>query len=74
MGLLAYPFMVSIKQGTDTFIWLASSDDEASIQADGNYFYQRRQPSIASFATDEAADKLWQASLKLIEPYIRPVD
>ncbi|HJO11735.1 MAG: short-chain dehydrogenase [Gammaproteobacteria bacterium] len=74
VGLLAYPFMVSIKQGTDTFIWLASSDDEASIQADGNYFYQRRQPSIASFATDEAADKLWQASLKLIEPYIRPVD
>ena len=74
LGVLAYPFMVNIKEGTDTFIWLASSNEEASIQADGNYFYKRRQPSIAAFATDEAAEKLWKASMELIEPYLTATD
>jgi retinol dehydrogenase-12 len=74
LGLLMYPFMVNIKEGTDTFIWLASSNDQGSVQAEGNYFYKRRQPSIAAFATDEAAEKLWQASMGLIEPYLTAVD
>ncbi len=70
LGFLMYPFMLSIDKGSDTFIWLASSDDEASINASGNYFYQRRQPRIAEFATDEAAKKLWEVSSDLIKPYI----
>lgn len=70
LGWVMYPFMVSIEKGADTFIWLASSDEEASINAGGNYFYQRKQPGIAEFATDEAAEKLWILSNDLIKPYL----
>lgn len=70
LGFLMYPFMVNIEEGSDTFIWLASSDEEASLNARGNYFYQRRQPQIAEFATDEAAEKLWNVSHELLKPYL----
>ena len=66
-GILMYPFMVDESKGSDTFIWLASSDDTASVNADGQYFYKRRQAKVAAFATDAAAKKLWQVSAELIE-------
>ncbi len=69
LGFFMYPFMISIEKGTDTFIWLASSKEPASINAAGNYFYKRRQHKVADFATDEAANKLWQVSEELIAPY-----
>lgn len=70
LGVVLYPFMVSVEQGADTFIWLASSQDEASVNAGGHYFYKRSRPRTAAFATDEAAAKLWQVSEGLIEPYL----
>lgn len=70
LGVVMYPFMISEDRGADTFIWLASSDDPASIHADGNYFYERRQVSIAPFATDAAAEALWNVSEKLVAPYV----
>lgn len=66
LGLVMYPFMESIEQGSDTFIWLASSEDQASKGADGHYFYKRKRAKIAKFATDEDAKRLWQISEELI--------
>ena len=70
LGLLLYPFMVSIKKGADTFIWLASSEDAASVGANGNYFYERRQPRVAKHATDADAERLWDVSEELVAPYL----
>ncbi len=71
LGFVMYPFMWSIEKGADTFIWLASAQDEAVKNAEGNYFFDRRQPSIADFATDEAAERLWQVSEELIQPFMK---
>ncbi len=70
LGLVLYPFMVSIKKGADTFIWLASSEDAASVGANGNYFYERRQPRVAKHATDADAERLWNVSEELVAPYL----
>jgi NAD(P)-dependent dehydrogenase (short-subunit alcohol dehydrogenase family) len=70
IGAIFYPIMMNAKKGADTLIWLASSEDNDSINADGNYFFRRKQPGIAPFATDEAAEELWQVSLDLIRPYL----
>ena len=67
LGIIMYPFMVNTKKGADTLIWLASSEDEASINADGQYFFNRRPAKLAAFATDEVAKRLWRVSEKLIE-------
>lgn len=69
LGLVLYPFMKSIKQGSDTFIWLASSIDQESRGADGHYFYKRKRAETAQFATDQDAKRLWQISEELIAPY-----
>lgn len=71
IGLVMYPFMWSIEKGADTFIWLASADDAEVLGAEGNYFFDRRKPRIAEFATDEAAAELWRVSEQLIEPYLQ---
>jgi retinol dehydrogenase-14 len=70
LGVVLYAFMVSIEKGADTLIWLASSQDEASVQANGHYFVKRTLTTPASFATDEAAQKLWQASMEMVSPYL----
>lgn len=67
---LLYPFMVSIEKGADTLIWLASSQDEASVQANGHYFVKRSRTTPASFATQEAAQRLWQVSMDAVSPYL----
>ncbi|HAR89880.1 MAG TPA: short-chain dehydrogenase [Gammaproteobacteria bacterium] len=69
IGLVMYPFMWSIEKGADTFIWLASAEDAEVLSAEGSYFFDRRKPRIAQFATDEAAAELWHVSEQLIEPY-----
>lgn len=69
LGMVMYPFMVNGKRGADTLIWLATSNEAGSVAANGNYFYERRQVSIAPFATDTAAAELWRASEELVKPY-----
>ena len=69
LGVVLYPFMKSLEQGSDTFIWLASSQDHASRSADGHYFYKRKRAETAKFAIDEDAKRLWQVSEELIAPY-----
>jgi NAD(P)-dependent dehydrogenase (short-subunit alcohol dehydrogenase family) len=69
LGLVLYPFMKSTGQGSDTFIWLASSEDHLSQGADGHYFYKCKRAKTAAFATDEDAKRLWQISEELIAPY-----
>ena len=70
LGIVLWPFMWSIKKGSDTFIWLASSNDEAALNAKGNYFFDRRRVSIAPFASDEAAERLWRVSEELVQPFL----
>ena len=70
IGVVIYPFMVSVEKGADTFIWLASSDDSASVNADGNYFYKRRKVKIAAHATDADAERLWDVSEELVRPFV----
>ena len=48
LGLLMYPFMWPVEKGADTFIWLASSDDQAVLGAAGSYFFDRRKRRTAS--------------------------
>lgn len=70
IGVVIYPFMISVEKGAETFIWLASSEDSASVNADGNYFYQRRKVRIAAHATDADAERLWDVSEELVRPFV----
>ena len=69
LGLIMYPMMWSVEKGADTFIWLASSNDEKVLNAHGDYFFDRRKVRVADFATDEAAEKLWQVSEEIVAPF-----
>lgn len=69
LGLLLYPTMISQEKGADTFIWLASSEDSPSKNADGHYFFKRKRAEVAKFATAEDAERLWQLSEELVAPY-----
>jgi NAD(P)-dependent dehydrogenase (short-subunit alcohol dehydrogenase family) len=70
LGIAMYPFMITMQKGADTLIWLAGSDDAAARNADGKYFYQRQRAKTAAFATDDAAIRLWDASVKLTQPFM----
>lgn len=70
LGFVLYPFMVSIEKGADTLIWLASSQESASVKANGHYFIKRTQNTPAKFATDEAAQRLWKVSLNMVSSYL----
>jgi NAD(P)-dependent dehydrogenase (short-subunit alcohol dehydrogenase family) len=70
LGTVMSPFMVNANQGADTMIWLASSNDDASAAADGNYFFKRKLKHTADFATDAAAKELWEVSQELVNPYL----
>jgi retinol dehydrogenase-14 len=70
LGFVMYPFMCSIEKGTDTFIWLASSSDKKAKNANGKYFFERKSPKVADFATDAAAEQLWRKSEELISPWV----
>jgi len=69
LGVLMYPFMRSVEKGADTIIWLASSEDPAARQANGQYFFDRHTADTASFATDEAASRLWEVSEQMVASY-----
>lgn len=70
LGLVLFPFMINMKKGADTMIWLASSTDPAALHAEGNYYFKRERPPIAHFATDKAAKRLWDISMELVQPYL----
>ena len=69
LGLILYPFMKSVVEGSSTLIWLASSEDRASKGPEGHYFYEGKRAETAKFATDADAKRLWQISEELIAPY-----
>ncbi len=69
IGVVIYPFMVSVEKGADTFIWLASSEDSASVNVMAIIFYQRRKVRIAAHATDADAERLWDVSEELVRPF-----
>jgi NAD(P)-dependent dehydrogenase (short-subunit alcohol dehydrogenase family) len=69
LGMVMYPFMRSVEKGADTLIWLASSRDADARQANGHYYFDRRRPGIAEFASDDDAARLWQVSEELVAPY-----
>lgn len=70
LGFVMYPFMIDVKEGADTFIWLASSDDPEARNAAGRYFFKRHTPKTAPFATDDAADRLWEVSKEMVRAYL----
>jgi len=69
MGFFMYPFMRSEDKGAETLVWLAAADAEQARQPGGDYFYDCRKVSVAPFATDEAARRLWEVSEALVAPY-----
>ena len=70
LGLVMYPFMRRVEKGAETFIWLASSEDDTARNPNGDYYFDLKQGSAAPFADKEAAEKLWRISEELIQPFI----
>lgn len=55
---LLRPFFLTSEQGADTAVYLASSEEVASIS--GEYYYRRKPASSSKLAQDDQlADKLW---------------
>ena len=70
LGLVMYPFMRRVEKGAETFIWLAGSEDDTARNPNGDYYFDLKLGSAASFADKEAAEKLWRISEELIQPFI----
>ena len=70
LGLVLYPFMRRVEKGAETFIWLASSEDDTARNPNGDYYFDLKLGSAAPFADKEAAEKLWRISEELIQPFI----
>jgi NAD(P)-dependent dehydrogenase (short-subunit alcohol dehydrogenase family) len=70
LGLLMYPFMRSEDKGAETLIWLAASSDEAALKPQGRYFVDKLPAATAPFATEEAGERLYQESSRLITPWL----
>ncbi|MBI90396.1 MAG: hypothetical protein CMQ48_00530 [Gammaproteobacteria bacterium] len=70
LGLVMYPFMRRVEKGAETFIWLASSEDDTARNPNGDYYFDLKLGSAAPFADKEAAEKLWRISEELIQPFI----
>lgn len=69
IGFVLFPILINVKRGSDTFIWLASSQDREALEADGQYFYKRKRAREANHATAAAASKLWDLTEKLVAPF-----
>lgn len=69
VGFLMSPFMRDEDKGAETLIWLAASNDSAASSPEGGYFVDMRPAKIASFATEEAGERLYQESMQLISPW-----
>jgi len=61
---LTRPFQLSVEEGADTLVWLATSDEPAAVS--GEYFIKRKIRKGSPASRDaELAKKLWAASEKL---------
>ena len=69
IGFVLFPILINVKRGSDTFIWLASSQDREALEADGQYFYKRKRARVANHATAAVASKLWDLTEKLVAPF-----
>lgn len=69
IGFMLFPILINVKRGSDTFIWLASSQDQRALEADGQYFFKRKRARVATHATTAASSKLWDLTEKLVEPF-----
>ena len=69
IGFVLFPFLINVKRGSDTFIWLASSQDQRALEADGQYFFKRKRARVATHATTAASSELWDLTEKLVEPF-----
>jgi NAD(P)-dependent dehydrogenase (short-subunit alcohol dehydrogenase family) len=58
-------FMIGPEKGADTLLWLITSAPGKDWQ-DGAYYYKRKKGRKNQKATNEAAQKLWEESEKLI--------
>ncbi|MBI3558162.1 MAG: SDR family oxidoreductase [Deltaproteobacteria bacterium] len=64
LGKLIRPLMVTIEQGADTAVYLATSPDVEGVS--GKYFYKRKAvKSSRKSRSKSAANKLWAISEKL---------
>ena len=70
LGVLAKPFVLNAKQGAETLVWLATSNDEASSNANGNYFFECKRAETGDFVSDNSAEQMWQQSLTLLKNYL----
>jgi NAD(P)-dependent dehydrogenase (short-subunit alcohol dehydrogenase family) len=65
-----YRKAISVEEGTETLVYLASSDEVAG--SSGHYYY-RKQPQVTNpISYDlEAQDKLWEVSEAMVRPWLR---
>ena len=63
---LKHLFLISPRQGADTLLWLIRGEAGKDWKA-GGYYYKRKPGIKNSQAKAENAQKLWEASEKLIE-------
>jgi len=70
LSFVLYPFMWNVEKGAETFVWLASSEDDTARNPNGDYYFDRKLGSAAPFATKEAAEQLWLISEELTHPFI----
>ncbi len=62
-GILKF-FFLTPKQGADTSIYLATTDE---VSSSGNYYYKRKIHRLKPWAEDDsAAEKLWAVSEQLV--------
>ena len=60
-----WPFMASVKSGSDTIVWAAS--DPSLDGVTGRYFKRRKEVSTDAPTHDEAlAQRLWEVTEELI--------
>ncbi len=69
IGIIIYPFMRSENKGAETLIWLAAANDELALSPNGRYFMDKKPAQVADFATAEAAQRLYEVSSQLVEPW-----
>jgi hypothetical protein len=63
---LLKPFFQTPAEGAETSVYLATSEEIATVT--GKYFYRKKAvPSSKSSYDLELAHKLWDASVKLVE-------
>jgi len=60
---------ISVEEGADTLVYLASSDDIAKTS--GSYFYKREARISNPISYDQVAqDGLWQISADMVQPWL----